>query len=184
MSKLNRSTCVCSHNGPNNNPLDQYFTPLVAVKAILSREKLSGGVTWDPASGQGHIAKYIPSCKASDISRAPFIYGEKGIDFFKCTHKVSNIITNPPYYVAEKFIRHSIGLATHKVIMLLRILFLESKSRYTLFTTIPPKIIYIFSGRIRMINIDGTMCGSKVGYAWYVWDKSYVGKTMIDWILK
>ena len=61
-----------------------------------------------------------------------------------------DIITNPPYSIAEEFVRKSIEVlqSGHKVAMLLRLNFLEGQKRRKLFEKYNPCRIYVFSKRI------------------------------------
>lgn len=101
-----------------------------------------------------------------------------------------NIITNPPYELAQECVEHSLEMVQNDnyVIMLLKIQFLEGISRYNLFKDNPPKYVWVFSSRIQCKaggNFEGIKdeVGGASCYAWYVWQKGYKGSPMIDWIL-
>jgi hypothetical protein len=71
--------------------------------------------------------------------------------------------------------------------MFLKLQFMEGKARKHLFTTQPPKTIYVSSSRIMCAkngDFQGMQAGggSAVAYAWYVWQKGYVGQTTVRWI--
>jgi hypothetical protein len=72
----------------------------------------------------------------------------------------------------------------HKVAMLLKLLFLESKGRKALFERYPPTRIHVFSERIPCaLNGDFEhITSSAVCYAWFVWEKGFTGNPQIDWI--
>jgi len=62
---------------------------------------------------------------------------------------------------------------------------LESDSRYDMFqdTEFPLKTVYQFSKRVTLYKGGVKMKNSgMIAYAWYVWDKDYVGKPTIEWI--
>lgn len=72
--------------------------------------------------------------------------------------------------------------------MLLKLTFLEGKARYRdLFSRFPPKTVYVFTDRL-MCAKNGDFermkagGGSAVAYAWFVWEKGYMGQTQIDWL--
>lgn len=97
----------------------------------------------------------------------------------------ADIITNPPYSLATEFVKHSLDISPTgtKVAMFLKIQFLESKKRYELFQEYPPKRIYVFVSRINCgKNGVFTKEASAVCYAWFVWEKGFIGKPTIDWI--
>ena len=96
-----------------------------------------------------------------------------------------DIITNPPFKYAKEFVEQALDRITdgHKVAMFLKLQFLEGKSRRKLFETAPPARIYVASGRLNCApNGDFTNAVSALAYAWYVWEKGFVGKPTIDWI--
>ena len=71
-----------------------------------------------------------------------------------------------------------------KVAMFMRLQFLEGKKRKALFEKYPPKVVYVARGRIKCAkngNFD-KYPHSAIAYAWFVWEKGYTGKTIIDWI--
>lgn len=110
-----------------------------------------------------------------------------GVDFLKQT-KVFNgdIITNPPYKYASRFVEKSLELIPtgNKVAMFLKLQFLESKSRKELFKKYPPKVVYVSSSRIKCAK-NGEFekyPSSAVAYAWFVWEKGFEGEPVIRWI--
>lgn len=69
--------------------------------------------------------------------------------------------------------------------MFLRIQFLETKDRKYLFKHFPPKIIYVSSSRI-LCAMNGkfedySKNGSAACYCWFIWEKGFVGDTIIKW---
>lgn len=100
------------------------------------------------------------------------------------------IVTNPPYKYALEFVQHSLEIVPDGclVCMFLKTTFAEGKTRYNqLFRFTPP--IYILQCIERVLcakNADFDYMvkhgGSAVSYAWWVWQKGYKGKTILDWI--
>jgi len=168
--------------GRDRDPYDNYPTPDIAVVELLKREAFPGSV-WEPACGAGAIARFFPDCMASDI-RTDNIYGQGGIDFLKEHRTVDNIVTNPPYKLARQFVEHALECATLKVAMFLKLVFLESESRYHLFAEHPPRTVYVFSKRLTLQAEGNTRkMSGMLAYAWFVWDKGFTGKPQIEWIL-
>jgi len=93
-------------------------------------------------------------------------------------------VTNPPYNLAEQFVRKAIGLADNKVAMFLRLNFLEGQKRYKLFRQYPPRMVYVFSKRQTLypLELGIPSNGGTIAYAWFVWYKGFQGKPEIDWI--
>ena len=124
------------------------------------------------------------------IDRTNGLINEK-VDFLnynklKSLHIGTDIITNPPYKFATECVEKAIDLISdgHKVAMFLKIQFLEGQNRRKLFDKYPPKIVAVFSKRIKCaINGDFENIGSSAScYAWFIWEKGYKGETIIKWI--
>jgi hypothetical protein len=167
------------------SPEDFYITPPIAMKELLKREKFEG-IGWEPASGNGAIARFFPNMMASDIRMDDDIYGEKGVDFLKENRKVDYIITNPPFKLILPFLYHSMECAEKKVVIFARLLLLEGKSRLKFYQQYPPIRIWVFSDRVSCIRpelktTDAPTC--IMCFAWFVWERGYTGKPTIDWIL-
>jgi hypothetical protein len=129
----------------------------------------------EPACGSGNITKVLRSwgysVEASDIRTTKGIKGLRGIDFLERSKPTSNIVTNPPYSLAEEFIEHGLTLVRRKMVLLLRLSFLESERRYNLLRSTPLEWVYIFSKRLpywdgkKFNNTGGQFC-----HAWFVWN--------------
>lgn len=164
-------------------PHDHYPTPGIAVEALLDREKFDG-LVWEPCCGSGNIAKYFKNCIATDIRDDDSVYGETNIDFLKESRHANHIITNPPYKLAQQFVEHALECIDGKVAMLCKLAFLEGKARHDLFKINPPKTVYVFSKRLPLTKAnDGRKQSSMIPFAWFIWEKGYKGKTVIEWIL-
>jgi len=164
---------------------DFYPTPKETTLALMNREKFEGNI-WECASGDGSMSKVLEKFNttiSTEFRSDEEVYGEKGIDFMTTHKKVDNIITNPPYKYAEEFVKHALICADKKVCMLLKLVFLESISRYDLFKSSPLKTIYVFCRRQKIYKkgIIGKNAGL-IAYAWFVWEKGYTGKPTIEWI--
>ena len=143
---------------------------------------------WECACGKGHLSKVLENhgynVKSTDlIDRG---YGTQ-LDFLKCTEKFDgDIITNPPFKLAEEFVGKGFELVNNgsKVILFLKVQFLESQRRKAMFEKYPLKELIVYSERQQCAkNADfekykaTTQC-----YCWYVFEKGYIGKPMIDWL--
>ena len=83
------------------------------------------------------------------------------------------IVTNPPFRLAEKFIRKAITDKCHFHAWLLRTNFLESVSRLALWREHPPSRIWISSRRLPMMHRhqwNGPEASSNISYMWLVFD--------------
>lgn len=176
-----RSREVASH--------DYYATDPFAVELLLSQEAFSQDI-WEPACGEGHISeqlkKYGYRVHSTDlIDRG---YGMGGIDFLKEKDGFEfhgDIITNPPYKYAKQFVEKAMDVLRDggKLAMFLKLLFLEGNSRRDLFKKHPPSTVYVSSDRLKC-GKNGVFSEdrSAVAYCWIVWEKGYVGPTILKWI--
>lgn len=168
---------------------DYYAIEPKAMEVLLEYETFSPTI-WECACGEGHISKVLEKAGYNVFSTDLVYrgYGEKEpLDFLKSTGNFNgDIITNPPYKFAKEFVEKAIETVNdgHKVAMLLRVLFLEGKSRRVLFNKYPPKVVYVFSSRVKCAkngDFDGMGSGA-VAYAWFLWEKGFSGTPIIKWI--
>lgn len=170
---------------------DYYAIDSKAAKLLLEVEPELNNI-WECACGQGHLAKVFEEANklysATDlIDRG---YGDGFVDFLdkNCLPKFHNgdIVTNPPYKYAKEFIEKALNIVPigRKVAMFLKVTFLEGKARKEFFKKNPPKTIYVCSGRIPCAkNGDfDKYPSSAIAYAWYVWEKGFTGKPIVEWI--
>lgn len=166
---------------------DFYATDPIAIEQLMKIEKLAYDI-WEPACGMGHLAE--PLVKAGyHVTATDLVdrgYGNGGVDFLKQTGFIfcGDIITNPPYKLAEKFIRHGLEIIPegYKLCLFMKLTFLEGKKRQELFKEYPPKRVWVSSSRINCAtngNFEGT--SSMMAQAWYIWEKGYHGETTLGW---
>jgi len=164
---------------------DFFPTPPWATFALIENERLTGDI-WECACGDGAMSSVLEetgcSVFSSDLYERGF--GEAGIDFLKAENEFDNIITNPPFHSAEGFVRQGVTQSKKKFALLLRLAFLEGANRArTIFTDNPPSRVWVFSERITFYPKGvKSKSGGTTAYAWYVWDKSHIGRTELCWI--
>lgn len=169
---------------------DFYETPPIAVRLLLENEHFEGR-TWEPACGAGAISRVLIEA-GLDVTSSDLIDRGYGTvhDFLSADLDPAdapvNIITNPPYRQAEKFVRHSLKNCTGKVAMLLRLSFLEGQKRNALFKETPLSKVLVFSRRIAPARggiseeLDGF--GGMVAYAWFIWAHGHEGPPVLGWL--
>ena len=167
---------------------DYYATDPKAMELLLEMERFNNNI-WESACGEGHLSEVLVkegyNVKSTDlIDRG---YGTGGVDFLKGDFEVFNgdIITNPPYKYAKQFIEKALSIIPkgNRVVMFLKLTFMESKGRKQMFIDNPPKVIYVSSSRLLCVK-NGDFSkkeSSAVAYAWYIWEKGYKGDTVIKW---
>lgn len=92
------------------------------------------------------------------------------------------VIGNPPFCLAERFVRKSIHLLADGglLIYLLRLYFAGSQKRARgLFAEFPPHVIATLVGRPSWTQNNKTDADE---YAIWVWRKGYAGRTAHDWL--
>lgn len=185
-----------NHTDKEREKDDFYATEPRAIDALVTSpvgmslpEKV-----WECACGTGTLSERLEyfgyNVVSSDLVNRG--YGQT-VDFLECREMPQDckcIITNPPYKYALEFVKHGIELLSEGglCIMFLKTQFLEGQKRWKeIYSSTPPKWVLQFrkrilcakNGRFEAMRKAG---GSAVSYAWFVWEKGYTGKTMVDWI--
>lgn len=174
-----------SHSAHERQINDYYATEPRVINELFSIECFTDKPVWEPACGEGHLSKEIEkrtTCKSTDLIDR----GYGGVmNFLEYNGKWEGyIITNPPYKYAQEFVEKSLEIIpeNYKVAMFLKLTFLEGQKRLRLFKEKPPKTVYVYSSR-RQCGINGQFSGSSAAcYAWFVWEKGFVGDPVIKWI--
>lgn len=176
----NRSHAVMSQRIEPHDSLDFFPTPLWATRSLCEWLLANGHALallscWEPACGQGHMARplaeYFKSVHASDVHN----YGFGSIEdfLFPAPHTADWIITNPPFRLGEQFATTAIDRARSGVALIVRTAFLESVGRYqSLFADTPPSDILQFTERVPMFKGRVDPAGATAtAYCWLVWRK-------------
>ena len=177
-----------SHSATPRQEHDYYATDPKAIDALNTILPMKDLEVWEPACGGGHLSKRMKKMGAVVYSTDLYErgYGDTGIDFLATKEALAPVIvTNPPYKYATEFVEHSIELGVDKLVMFLKITFLEGQRRRKLFDKYPPKTVAVFSKRVQVaINGDPDMFkkSSAACYAWFIWEKGYTGKPEVVWL--
>lgn len=156
---------------------DLYETPAEATRALMRNVPLPKWI-WEPAAGRGAIARELMSAghrvictdlvKHDDADE----YIESGIDFLmeRRPPSVQAIVTNPPYKLADEFVRHGLSLNL-PVIVLLRLMAIEGTKRSDI---VDGHLHEMWAGRERLpfMHRDGwdgpKNSNSGAPFAWFV----------------
>jgi hypothetical protein len=90
-------------------------------------------------------------------------------------------VTNPPFKLAGEFVQHALDLCP-RVVMLLRLAFLESERRSDILENRGLSRIHVFRKRLPMMHRaawEGPKAGSGMAFAWFAWDRAHVGAPTI-----
>lgn len=208
MSQNTSSAVMQQRQKAPPDALDFFPTPAWATRALVEhviagggwrRDQIAGMTCWEPACGEGHMARplaeYFKAVLATDVANYGFPGQLATCDFtLLYDHPPSTkgqgrrdwIITNPPFRLASEFIDIGLKIAKSGIAMLVRTAFLEGKERYyEVFSEHPPAMIAPFAERVPMfrgrIDQEGS---SATSYCWMVWSKQphHAGRTIVRWI--
>lgn len=179
-------SCQVQRHSLADRKNDLYETPEVAIHALMRAERLPVRV-WEPACGPGRIVKALRGAGhevwATDLVDYGLEQSESGIDFLmeRAAPRggVDAIVTNPPFKLAGQFVEHALSLCP-RVVMLLRLAFLESEKRCSIIDNAHLARVHVFRKRLPMMHRDewaGPKANSGMAFAWFVWDRAHVGAT-------
>lgn len=172
-------------------PGDQYMTPEWVTESLLHIVPMYGKV-WEPASGEGSIARVIRNLcggmvevAESDIETGhDFLDPKVQASYFLPEQGPFAIVTNPPYgkqgKLAEQFVRIAVEITQinrGRVAMLLPLAWDAEKGRHDLFEDFPGHVTKItLTERIRWTNLPQSKSGPSENHAWFIWDHSRKGR--------
>lgn len=169
MDSLQASRISGGNSAAGRRQSDLYPTPPEVTVALLRFLNFPSGVSvWEPAAGDGDMAdvisQYAFPVYVTDI--------RDGTDFLQsCIDGADWIITNPPFSLAEEFIRHAAEL-NKPFAMLLKAQYWHAAKRAKLFEELPPSYILPLTWRPDFFfkERDGKKGGSPLmDVMWCVW---------------
>jgi hypothetical protein len=177
---------------PNRAAYEFYPTPPEATLALLSAETFDGSI-WEPACGEGHIAKVLANAgyQVTSTDSVDYGFGESNRDFLAASRPLAkHIITNPPYGrgLADAFAKHAIALTRETggtVAMLMNLSGLCHPLRHNFYTGQPPALVYCLDECICWPYGDpsrATTSIAKQRYCWIVWKHGHEGGTQLRWL--
>lgn len=168
---------ICGGNPAGTRSVaDFYPTPPEATQALLNFLNLEPGTTvWEPACGDGHMVKVLESndllVRATDITL--------GVDFLTTEDNTSQwIITNPPFSIADKFIRKC---AEYHVpfALLLKSQYWHASRRLCLFREIQPSYVLPLTWRPDFCFKERGGGSPVMDVLWCVWEPGVTHTTYI-----
>jgi len=169
---------------------DFYATPQSSVVALLERETLAYPIL-EPACGDGAISKMLTGGEVASSDLIDRGYGNGGINFLENTwppDKFSTVITNPPFNLFTEFVRKGLEVTNGKLVLFGKLQALEGEKRGSYLATTPLHTVYVFKKRQNplrngvAVDENGKPWASTMAFAWFVWEKGYVGKPQIEWL--
>ena len=147
----------------------------------------------EPSVGKGHIAKV---CKVLGHDVICYDVVDRGypgtiLQDWETVQRPAldhmAIIMNPPYSRALEHLSHAIDMLHdgEYCCALLRLQFLETRKRKIFFEKYPMRYVAVFSFRILCAKNDeeeARQVHSAIAFAWYIWQKGFVGNPELLWI--
>jgi hypothetical protein len=172
---------------------DFYPTPPAVTRALLEVEDFDGPI-WECACGDGAMSKQL-SAAGHEVVSTDLIdrgFGKGRIDFLMEYEPLApNIVTNPPFKLALPFVRHALQLVERyptsgrrKVVMFLRLAWLEGLKRKQLFESTPIARVHVFANRITFKKAERAKKaeGGVIAFALFVWELGHVGPPTLHWL--
>ena len=176
---------------------DLYETPIEAMRTLLALESFGPNVL-EPSVGKGAVLRPLEDA-GYEVTISDLIdrgittkHGEcQGIgDFLRSVAEGGgwDIVTNPPYGVANAYAAHA--LREHKprkMALLLNLNFMcgfEDRDRCFVMDECPPSRVYVFTRRLPMMHRDGwdgNKASSQMNTAWFIWERNEDGSYGNGW---
>ncbi len=160
---------------------DQVLFAALHGLALFKGERPARLTVWEPACGEGHMARplgeYFDNVFASDVFDYAWTGQDQVYDFLlpwpgepQLPH-YDWIITNPPFNQAENFLSLALTRATAGVALLIRTQWLHTAGRWqAIFKATPPVLICPFVERVPMLKgrLDKS-ASTATDYCWICW---------------
>jgi hypothetical protein len=184
-------TIAASKERWERKPADFYPTPSEATEALLDYLSLLGPKRiHEPCCGEGHISKVLEAhghrVTSSDLHDTG--YGTPGIDYLATREKnprfydYDAVITNPPFSLAEQFIRRALRDAP-LVAMFLPNNYWHAEGRRRLFESRPPMAVLALTWRPAFLEKERGKSPLS-NFIWTVWNDAYRGSTQYKLLAK
>lgn len=154
---------------------DFYPTPPEVTRVLIERyPQLKTARIWEPCAGDGAMKDVLEEhgafVLATDID--PQRADIRKFDFFDAKVKslVRGIVTNPPFNIAEAFIRHAwLELQAPWMALVLKSTYWHSKNRQKLYAECKPAAIHPLTWRPDFLGLGRPTMECQ----WCVWDRSF-----------
>ena len=169
-------------SGYERKERDLYETPEWVTGALCGELLGRMQIVWEPAAGTGKMQRALEAAGfrvlASDIEPREHIEPADFLSANAAPEDVTAIITNPPYALAENFVRHALDLMRPRhgiVAMLLRVDWDSAKTRRDLFADHPA-----FAMKLTLLDriqwFEGGGSSPSENHAWFAWNWRALGR--------
>ena len=158
-----------------------YPTPGECTRALLSVESFTGAI-WEPACGDDAISNELLTSGYRVVSTDIHPLGKgKKLDFFSVApRKVGNIVTNPPFDLAERWIEHAFTFDPNKLVLMLKASYWHAVTRQALWHRHRPARIYPLTWRPDFMRLGRPT----MEVMWCVWERGWIHPTQYRPLLK
>lgn len=166
---------------------EHYVEPEWVSKRLFEEEYFEGKI-YDPCCGFGRI---VISAKQAGHDAYGSDIADRGWnstpqDFLKHNSRHDNIVTNPPFNLAQEIAEHALTLARGKTAMIFPTARLNA-ARWLRDT--PLHKIWLLTPRPSMppghtITTGGKVGGGKSDFCWLVWGQNYLGLAVTGWLTR
>jgi hypothetical protein len=173
----------------DKDPDDYYTEPEALDESIFAQESFVGEIV-DPACGSGRIVRAARAAgyealgtdKVRRCDECDYVK-----DFLESDIPRSNFVCNPPFSIADAFIKHALTLAKRKVVMILpaRYTFSEKRSRWLATTPLRRVLACVPRPSMppgRLIEAGMKPGGGKSDFSVLIWQINYDGAPEFGWL--
>lgn len=151
---------------------DWYPTPEDVTKSFLEYIDVSSIDAWEPCAGDGSmldVIKNYTNCIGTDLSpqRSDINTHDFLSDIPDNISKDSIIITNPPFNIADKIIKHTFESGFTKLALVLKSTYFHASSRTTLFETYRPTKVLPLNWRPDFLGLGSPT----MEVSWFYWEE-------------
>lgn len=173
---------------------DDFYCEPGWCSARLFEEVRFDGLILDPACGLGRIVKSahqagLQAAGHDKVRRWSGCSSDRNfldawVDYWV---RPENIVSNPPFGIAQQFVSQALCVATHKVAMLLPAKWLYGDKRSRWLATTPLSRVLFITPRPSMppgpvIEAGIAPGGGREDFCWIIWDHKHFGEPTFGWL--
>ncbi|MBN9568206.1 MAG: hypothetical protein J0H79_11445 [Alphaproteobacteria bacterium] len=173
------------------DPDDWYVEPRWCNDALFAAVQFEGVIV-DPCCGVGRV---LDAAKDAGYDTIGMDLRDRGArdrhpfeprDFFTVEDFAPNIVCNPPYKYAERFVAHCIAHVMRKTAVLLRAQWANGRARSRWLESLPLRHVLALSPRPSMLPGAAVVAGERAGsgttdYSWFIFERDYAGRPEFGW---
>lgn len=174
----------------DRHPQDWYVEPEWCSRRLFEVEHFHGQI-YDPSCGFGRIVVSAEQAGLMAYGTDLVLRWERCIraaDFLtEISGSFENIVSNPPFGIADAYARHALDVSFGKVALLLPTKWMNSEKRGAWLETTPLKRVWLLAPRPSMPPGPVIEAGVRPGngttdFSWFVWEHGFVGAPEIGFL--